>query len=153
MDSIDIMDPFPIEIWVEIVRAEPRLYGAICALSRRHWGALRDQKARFKVLAARPIELPNERCMMLPNGDRHGLSTTYLVDRIWWSIEYVDGVRHGEYKHYYPDGALWWTCTYANGQLHGTQRVYDSDGTTIQSVREYAYGQLVVDSDNKKVES
>ena len=48
--------------------------------------------------------------------------------RLYFSIEYKDGVRHGAQKYYYPDGNISTIEYFSHGKLNGYARSFYNDG-------------------------
>lgn len=63
-------------------------------------------------------------------GKLNGLSTTYYPasETLAETIGYQDGIKHGVFKKYFPDGAIMIDGSYKNNQFDGDYTVYYSDG-------------------------
>lgn len=57
-------------------------------------------------------------------------------------IDYQDGVMHGTYTLWYPDGSVYLEQTYVNGELHGAATMYTPLGEVEREVK-YEQGKLV----------
>ncbi|MCF8302400.1 MAG: hypothetical protein K9I94_03920 [Bacteroidales bacterium] len=75
------------------------------------------------------------------DGKKNGLRTAYSEEEI---IEepFVNDVKQGTARYYYPDGTLKKTIFYADGLADGFSKVYEKDGRVITLI-EYKKGYIV----------
>jgi antitoxin component YwqK of YwqJK toxin-antitoxin module len=74
-------------------------------------------------------------------GVLHGITKTFYpkTGNVAESIEYVNGIKEGPYKKYFPDGALMTEGTYVNDLLDGKFTLYHPNGN-IQVKGNYKNG-------------
>jgi phenylpropionate dioxygenase-like ring-hydroxylating dioxygenase large terminal subunit len=127
---MDTSEVFPIDIWIEIVKSLPRVYGVVSRLSRRHYGALRCDLEHYKLAACETIHDSDGIYHKLPNGWLHGerIIICNINQKIAMKVNYVNGCLHGKYLHYDLHGNMYQDTTYANGVRHGLCLCYYPSG-------------------------
>lgn len=64
-----------------------------------------------------------------------GTETYYTSDgNIYRVLTYKDGIHHGPFKYYYPNGQIKQSGTFVNGQIEGVLRGFYLDGTLREEV-------------------
>jgi hypothetical protein len=65
-----------------------------------------------------------------PSTAKSGLVTQVNPEtKVKNEINYKDGLKDGESRSYYPNGALWKKTNYHQGNLHGLAQIFYEDGT------------------------
>lgn len=64
----------------------------------------------------------------MKNGKKNGRAKIYSKGKVRQEVDYVDDVRHGEYRHYYESGVLYKVTPFVNNKEHGIEKRYRKDG-------------------------
>ncbi len=72
-------------------------------------------------------------------------TSRYNTGAIRFTCECIEGIRHGTYKWYFPEGNLGLECTYSKGKIHGVYDAYSIDGSHIYSTMYYNGDNMDID--------
>lgn len=64
----------------------------------------------------------------IPTEVRHGLQRTWKANQLTSEMNYINGLREGVFKEYYPDGTLKEEKAFVNDSLNGKYFTYHSNG-------------------------
>ncbi len=95
------------------------------SLSLNHWFSVQQDTVTANLLELNPVK----GLVYYKNEPFTGVSATYMGDdKLFSTIDYVDGKKHGSFKKWYPDGTLSYQGNYVLGKKQGYSKSWWKNG-------------------------